>query len=165
VDATTDIRSPIPAEPAPVRHRPFGVLVVALIQLATVVLALVATVFAWTLPWDGVLMAYLQEHAWARMLFGAAGIGVVIAVIGMWRLQRWGWSLMVALVGLSLLLDLLAWWRTGSETSLAAYLRLGMDVVSAFYLNTKAVQDAFRPPRPSTRKPIAGTESAGRVDP
>jgi hypothetical protein len=141
------------------------VLVVALIQLLTVVLALVAALSAWTLPWEGVLMSYLQEHTWARIVFAGAGLLVVIAVIGLWRLAHWGWALMVSLVGLSLLLDLTTWWRTGSETTLATYLRLAMDVVSAFYLNTRAVQDAFRPRQEPVRKPIAGTESAGRVDP
>ena len=140
-------------------------LVVALIQLATVVLALVATLSSWTLPWDGVLMTYLQAHTWVQIVFAGAGVAVIVAVIGMWRLEHWGWALMVSLVGLSLLLDLVSWWRTGSETSLATYLRLGMDVVSAFYLNTKAVSDAFRPPPPSTRKTVVGTASAGRVDP
>jgi hypothetical protein len=141
------------------------VLVVALIQLATVVLALVATLSSWTLPWDGVLMTYLQAHTWVQIVFAGAGVAVIVAVIGMWRLEHWGWALMVSLVGLSLLLDLVSWWRTGSETSLATYLRLSMDVVSAFYLNTKAVQDAFRPPPPPTRKAVVGTASAGRVDP
>jgi hypothetical protein len=141
------------------------VLVVALIQLVTVGLALVAAIAAWTLPWDGVLMSYLQEHTWARIVFAGAGLLVVIAVIGLWRLEHWGWALMVSLVGLSLLLDLVTWWRTGPDTTLATYLRLAMDVVSAFYLNTKAVQDAFRPPQEPARRPIAGTESAGRVDP
>ena len=165
MDATTDTRSTLPAGPAPTRRRPFGVLVVALIQLATVVLALVVTVLGWTLPWEGVLMTFLQEHAWARIVFAGAGVAVVVAVVGMWRLERWGWALMVSLVGLSLLLDLLTWWRTGSETTLATYLRMGLDVVSAFYLNTSAVQDAFRAPRTRDRPPIASTDSAGRVDP
>lgn len=161
VDATTVT----PPTPPPARRRPFGVLVVALIQLATVVFALVVALAGWTLPWEGVLMSFLQEHTWARVVFAAAGVAVVVAVIGMWQLRHWGWALMVSLVGLSLLLDLVTWWRMGAETTLATYLRLAMDVVSAFYLNTKAVQDAFRPPQEPDRKPIAGTGSAGRVDP
>ncbi|MET0772847.1 MAG: hypothetical protein ABWZ82_07175 [Candidatus Limnocylindrales bacterium] len=165
MDATIDTRSTPPAGPVPPRRRPFGVLVVALIQLTTVVLALVITLAGWTLPWEGVLMSYLEEHTWARIVFAGAGVAVVVAVIGMWRLEPWGWALMVSLVGLSLVLDMLTWWRTGSETTLATYLRMGLDVVSAFYLNTKAVQDAFRPPRTPERKPIAGTDSAGRVEP
>jgi hypothetical protein len=140
------------------------VLVVALIQLATVVLALIVTLSSWTLPWEGVLMSYLQEHTWARIVFAGAGVAMVVAVIGMWRLEHWGWALMVSLVGLSLLLDLLTWWHTGPDTSLATFLRLAMDVVSAFYLNTRAVQDAFRPAPGSRRRPAAGTSAAGRVD-
>jgi hypothetical protein len=165
VDATTVTQDLPPGAPAPTRRRPFGVLVVALIQLATVIFALVVALAGWTLPWEGVLMTYLQEYAGARIVFAGAGVAVLIAVIGMWRLEHWGWALMVSLVGLSLLLDLLTWWQTGAGTSLATFLRLGLDVVSAFYLNTKAVQDAFRPPREPSKRPIAGTASAGRGDP
>jgi hypothetical protein len=147
------------------RRRPFGVLVVALIQLVTLGVVLIAVVSSWELPWEGVAVTYLQDHAWARLLIGAAGVAVVVAVIGMWRLEYWGWALMVSLVGLSLLLDLATWWRDGSSTSLASYVRLTLDVVAAFYLNTSAVQHAFRPPTRPAARAVAGTSSAGRVDP
>jgi hypothetical protein len=165
VDATTVTQGTPPPDPAPTRRRPFGVLVVALIQLAAVAFALVVTVVGWTLPWDGVAMTYLEEHLWARIAVAVAGVAVIVAVVGMWRLQHWGWALMVTLVGMSLVLDLVTWWVMGPDTALATYLRLALDVVSAFYLNTRAVQDAFRPPREPDRTPIAGTGSAGRVDP
>jgi hypothetical protein len=71
---------------------------------------------------------------------------------------------MVSLVGVSLLLDLTNWWQLGSETPIALYGRLALDVVSAFYLNTSAVQEAFRG-QSGPSGPAAGTESAGRVDP
>lgn len=165
MDATPRTPDTLPAEPAPIRRRPFGVLVVALIQVSTVVIALVAVLTSWELPWEGVVVTYLQAHATARILIAVVGLAVIAAVIGMWRLEYWGWALMVSLVGLSLVTDLLTWWRDGSSTSLAAYGRLALDVVSAFYLNTRAVQDAFRPPRDPPERSVVGTSSAGRVDP
>jgi hypothetical protein len=150
------------------RRRPFGVLVVALIQLGTIAFALLGTLASWVMPWEGTLVVYLQEHSWARGAILLFGVAVLVAVIGMWQLRYWGWALMVSLVGVSLLLDLTNWWQLGSETPIALYGRLALDVVSAFYLNTSAVQEAFRgqsgPSGPAVR-PAAGTESAGRVDP
>jgi hypothetical protein len=165
VDPTsTDSPRPTPAI-APTRRRPFGVLVVALIQMITVVVAVVGSLTQWEMPWEGVFVTYLQEHAVARGAILALGIAIVAAVIGLWRLRYWGWALMVSIVGVSLALDLMVWWQGGSSTSLVAYGRLALDVVSAFYLNTSAVQDAFRPPRSPTTAPVVSTRSAGRVDP
>jgi hypothetical protein len=176
VDAI-DPRMTPPIEPASsdARHRPFGVLVVALVQTVTIGLSVVGALTDIGLPWQGVLTAYLREHAWTRLVVLAVGIGLVVAVIGLWRLRPWGWALMVSLVGASLLLGLMAWWQLGSEMSLAAYVRLFLDVVCAFYLNTTAVQEAFRRPPAGSgpslttdvpdQPPIAGTRSAGRVDP
>lgn len=145
---------------------------VALVQMVTVGISVVGALTDMGLPWQGVLTAYLREHAWTRLLVLAMGIALVVAVVGLWRLRPWGWALMVSLVGVSLLLGLMAWWRLGSETSLPTYVRLFLDVVCAFYLNTTAVQDAFRRPPAaagstptSDAAPVAGTRSAGRVDP
>lgn len=172
-----DPRVTPPIEPTSpeARRRPFGVLVVAIIQLVTVGLSVVGALTDLGLPWEGAVMAYLQEHAWTRLLVVLTAIALVVAVVGLWRLRPWGWALMVSLVGVSLLLDLTAWWRLGPEMSLPAYARLFLDVVCAFYLNTTAVQDAFRrepvdagstPTGDTTEAaPIAGTRSAGRVDP
>jgi hypothetical protein len=165
VDAATPLPEPPIAREARPRRRPFGVLVVALIQLSSVGFAVIAGLTSWDVPWEGLVTTYLQEHAWARLVVLTMAIVVVVAAVGMWRLRYWGWALMVSLVGISLLLDLLTWWRSGSEANLATYVRLTLDVVCAFYLNTTAVQDAFRsPPEPASR-PVAGTRSAGRVDP
>ena len=36
---------------------------------------------------------------------------VLLAAVGMWRLRRWGWALMISLVGLSLVLDITMWFE------------------------------------------------------
>ena len=65
-----------------------------------------ATSRTYVLPWESVASALLAEHAWARVGVVVFGILVVVAAIGMWRLQRWGWALMITLVATSLVLDL-----------------------------------------------------------
>jgi hypothetical protein len=155
----------VATEPAQARQRPFGVLVVALIQVGTVALVLIGALSAWVLPWEGVFTTYLVDNSWARLVILLVGAAALVAVVGMWRLRYWGWALMVALVGVSLVLDLTTWWRAPAEAGLALYGRLTLDVVSAFYLNTRAVQDAFRREPVEPPEPIAGTRSAGRIEP
>ena len=156
---------PVEPETAPGR-RPFGVIVVALLQLGTVAVALVAYLSDIRLPWESVASALLAEHAWARLGVVIFGILVVVAAVGMWRLHRWGWALMITLVATSLVLDLTMWLSDATEDrQLALYLRMGFDVVSAFYLNSSSVQRAFSERKPTPRPPNASTESAGRVDP
>lgn len=145
---------------------------VALVQVVSVGLVVVGALTDRGLPWQHLLTEYLREHTWTRLAVLAMGVAVVVAVVGLWRLRWWGWALMVSLVGASLLLDLLAWWRLSADMTLVGYARLALDVVCAFYLNTTAVQDAFRgpsadgrPPSPADTLPVAGTRSAGRVDP
>lgn len=152
-------------EPEQARQRPFGVLVVALIQMGTVALVLIGALSAWALPWEGVFTTYLADNGWARVAILVVGASVLVAVIGLWRLRYWGWALMVAIVGVSLVLDLTTWWRAPDAVGLALYARLALDVVSAFYLNTRAVQDAFRRAPLEPPEPIAGTRSAGRIEP
>lgn len=141
-------------------------MVVALLQLGTVVVALVSYLSGIALPWEGAAEALLAEEGWARAGIVLFGILVVIAAIGMWRLRRWGWALMISLVGVSLALDLAMWFGNAAEDRhLALYVRMCFDIVSAFYLNSSSVQTAFSE-RPTSDKPVGtSTESAGRVEP
>jgi hypothetical protein len=127
------------------RRRPFGVIVVALLQVATVAIALLGFLSVTSMPWQGTFARALADNGMARGTIVTFGALVVVAAVGMWRLRYWGWALMLALVGLALLLDLVTWWAIGgAERDLALYLRMLLDVVCAFYLNSSAVQSAFR---------------------
>jgi hypothetical protein len=145
------------------RRRPFGVIVVALLQLATVGVAILGFLSVTTIPWQGTFARALADHGMARGSIVTFGVLVVVAAVGMWRLRYWGWALMLALVGLALLLDLTTWWAIGgTERDLALYARMLLDVVCAFYLNSSAVQSAFRAdPEPGTPAPI-GTQTPAR---
>jgi len=153
-------------EPEPHPHRrPFGVIVVALLQLGTVVVAFGSYLSGIDLPWEGTLATLLADHSWARVGILLFALLVVVAAAGMWRLRKWGWALMISLVGLSLALDVSMWFSNASQDrQLALYLRMGFDVVSAFYLNSAAVQSAFHGDQTGDPAPAATTSSAGRVD-
>ncbi len=150
------------------RHRPFGVLVVALLQLFTVGIAAFGFFAQVTIPWQGTFLRALQDHDLARGAVASFAVLVVVAAIGMWWIRYWGWALMLALVGLALVLDLATWWViSGTERDLALYARMLLDVVCAFYLNTAAVQDAFRKAPPGDRLPVpvVATDGAGSIAP
>jgi len=150
----------------PRRRRPFGVIVVALLQLGTIIVAFSSYLWDANLPWEGGLAELLAEHSWARVAILLFGVLVVLAAAGMWRLQRWGWALMILLVAMSLVLDLSMWYRAGeADRHLALYLRMVLDIVSAFYLNSSAVQVAFRGRQADASAPAQTTSAAGRIDP
>ena len=147
--------------PAP-RRRPFGVIVVALLQLGTVAVALGSYLSGIQLPWEGTLSDLLADHNWARIGIGFIAMLVLLAAIGMWRLKRWGWALMISMVGLSLAIDVAIWFgNTSQDRYLALYLRMALDIVSAFYLNTSAVQAAFHEgPAATTVAPARSSSDA-----
>ena len=116
----------------------------ALLQLGTVVVALGSYMSGVDLPWEGTLSEVLAEHSWARVGIVLMASLVILAAIGMWRLRRWGWALMISMVGLSLAFDITVWFRDANGGGhLAFYLRMCLDVVSAFYLNSASVHRAF----------------------
>jgi hypothetical protein len=155
VDATT----------AP-RHRPFGVIIVALLQLGTIAVALVSYLTNITLPWEGAFAQALNEHSWARAVISLFALLVVLAAVGMWRLRPWGLALMISLVGLALVLDIATWSsQRDQDRQLLFYIRMAMDVVCAFYLNSATVRHAFEDGPTGTPAAIETTDSAGRVDP
>ncbi len=151
------------------RHRPFGVIVVALLQLGTILLALAIYVSGITMPWQGPLAELLRDGGGARLAIVAFAILVAVATIGMWFLRRWGWALMIALVAISLLMDIGTWMSQGDQDrSLALYARMALDVITVFYLNSSGVQEAFRQRSANGRQAVASTDataSAGRMDP
>jgi hypothetical protein len=151
----------------PARRRPFGVLVVALLQLFTVGIAMLGFFAHITIPWQGAFIRVLQDNGLARGAIVTFAVLVVVAAVGMWALRYWGWALMLTLVGLALVLDLTTWWLvSGPERDLPLYARMLLDVVCAFYLNSSAVQDAFRktPHGDHMPAPVVATDSAGSTE-
>jgi hypothetical protein len=148
------------------RHRPFGVMVVALLQLGTVGIAVLGFFSLVTIPWQGTFIRALQDHEIARGTIMTFGVLIVVAAIGLWLLRYWGWALMLSLVGFALVLDLTTWWAiAGTDRDLALYARMLLDVVCAFYLNTSAVRAAFtHDPVTATPAAVVNTNAAGSTD-
>jgi hypothetical protein len=145
--------SPSPATPAtPVaeRHRPFGLWVVAAlrtlhaIQLAAIALG-IGNIGIRTIPYaEGTDSGLLR----AFYLGGAALI--VLGIIGLLAMRRWGWVVTMLLVGFGLFYELVQVYR-GRPDDLA----LLTLVISAFYLNQRSVRAlASQAPPPTVAEPV-----------
>ncbi len=116
---------------------PFGITAIIVLQLVSAAVTIVA------LSADTGLLDRLQHVDFSVAMTGEALLFVIILVqvmiaIGLWRMQRWAWFVMMVFVGWSMAVDI---WRVmyGSPD----YLRMLLNVIIVFYLNQRDVQRAF----------------------
>ena len=124
-------------------ERPAGVTLIALLMLTTAVVYGVALS-----PWDPLQDVALMNRVTSITTFNRTGIisGVLavgavlhaLAGLGMLLMMAWAWRLTILLTGVGLAIYLVL-----DLTSGPASLRLALYAAIAFYLNTRAVRDAF----------------------
>jgi hypothetical protein len=137
--------------------RPFGILVLVVLAVAGGVWALTGVADLRPVPefsLKGVEVApelvRIVIAGWAAMLI--AGAVLLLA------LHRWGWVLLMLATGLGLLAALWQWWLGNPEP-----IRLGLLVVTAFYLNGRAARDVLlRPVERVGVVPLAPQEGGRR---
>jgi hypothetical protein len=78
---------------------------------------------------------------------------VITAVVLLLALRRRGWALMMVLVGLSLAANLATWWFHPGE---ARWVTMGIDVLTALYLNSAQVRRLFLQRHEVTRISLGG---------
>ena len=119
-----------------VRERPFGLYVVICLQVI-IALSLTAGLLLFQLAEMEVPFLLRNE-----VLFAAYGWAVVIAFLtaslGLFRLQRWGWTLSMILVGITLAYNI--WLYFHGEPH---YLDMVSYIIIIFYLNQRDVQAPF----------------------
>jgi hypothetical protein len=144
------------------RHRrPFGVLVVAAVQIIRAAL-LIGQLFGF-----GISVEWLKtsaqipdppsgtpEFVISRGLGIALVAATVVIAFGLLAGRRWGWVGAIILSGLALAFAIGAWWD-GRPT----YLSMLINVIAVFYLNQREVRATFEEPAP------ASEASRGRVLP
>ena len=115
------------------QRRPFGVTVIAVVQLASSFVAMLPigvisdemrTVFG-----D---VDYLQS---ANPVYGILGLSVAV---GLWRLRRWAWVAIMLWTGLNMAATLHAY-----VYGYFHFLPMMLSVIQVFYLNMREVQVAF----------------------
>lgn len=118
--------------------RPFGVKIIILLQLinAGVFTLFVAMIYSWNFEWEALSNFETETYIVANFLVSMLGL---VVAFGLWRLRRWAWIMVMALLGLSMGLDLLAY--INGEPN---YFNMFVNIVQVFYLNQRDVQVAFR---------------------
>ena len=134
------------------RRRPLGIWVITVLQFTLAVTLLLAAVTNLDILSE---VPGRQLGDQARVVYGVwvAITGVTAALL--WRLSRRGWVLTMVLTGLSLTANLALWWAGEAN-----YLRLGLQAVVAFYLNSAPVRELFLRRAAVTRIAIRDDEGA-----
>jgi len=127
---------------SPSNKRPFGVSIIVMIIIAYTFL--LAIVFYLSInPQLSINELQLMNsitnyYQFSVLLILGATIQLIIA-IGLWRLQRWAWLLLIIWIGLQMISNL---WEYFNFRHLQA-LSMIIDVIIVFYMNQREVKKAF----------------------
>lgn len=123
--------------PAPGTRRrlPFGIVIVAALRAVEAVGLIVVALDLGKWPIAGVPLPFTELTIFRTLELATAAV-TLLGIVGLLSYRRWGWILTVVLVGLGLVGDLLRVWM-GEPT----YLGLLLNVVTAFYLNSRSVRE------------------------
>jgi uncharacterized membrane protein (DUF2068 family) len=122
------------------RKRPFGVSVILFMILAYALL-LVLVVFLSFKPETGTISLWLLEKVGpvqSQVLSLIIIVFYLAIALGLWRLQRWAWVLLMIWQGFLLAADI--WGRISGNPS---YLTMLINVIIVFYINQREVKKAF----------------------
>lgn len=128
--------------PAP--KLPFGVKVIIVLQLATIIGWLLGLTAFWYSP-DFQFELQAELGPGVGGLISVLGLLIValqlLIVYGLLRLRPWAWYMVILLAGLSLAANL---WRYFADAP--SYLMMVINVLTVLYLNQREVQQPFRQP-------------------
>jgi uncharacterized membrane protein (DUF2068 family) len=118
------------------QRRPFGVTVVVIIQLieALAVLSVFGLPFIENVDLLG-RPVHLSNHAIVSL---STEIVSIIIAIGLWRMHRWAWVLIMMQLGIIMAFDLVAYFSGDPN-----FLSMLRNIVIVFYLNQTDVRAAF----------------------
>ena len=137
--------------------RPFGILVLVVLAVAGGVWALTGVADLRPVPEFSLKGVEVAPELVRIVIAGWAGMLIAGAVL-LLALHRWGWVLLMLATGLGLLAALWQWWLGNPEP-----IRLGLLVVTAFYLNGRAARDVLlRPVERVGVVPLAPQEGGRR---
>jgi hypothetical protein len=124
-------------EKQPTRKRPFGVLVLILLQILSILgvaldVAVVQigqpSIFFGTVENPSLLLAFQILYIFY----------LLVVVAGLWQLQRWAWFIIMVQLGVTMALELWLYFLGNPF-----YLGMVVNVIMVFYLNQRDVQQAF----------------------
>jgi hypothetical protein len=124
----------------PVAPLPLGLWAVAALLIAGGVAFLMGAIGAGPSFLSGGMIG-LQTSSEGRVILAVLSVGMIVAAVGILLRIRLAWGLTMFIVLIGLAVNLLAY--IGGDPN---YLRLALFVVTAFYLNQRAVRDVFLGP-------------------
>jgi uncharacterized membrane protein (DUF2068 family) len=83
-------------------------------------------------------MLKINNPVTMRIVFLAVILLEAFIIVGLWRMQRFAWVLIMVQVGLSMTFDLWGYFH-----GYPSYVSMLIDVIIVFYLNQREVQRAF----------------------
>ncbi len=124
------------------RKRPFGVNAIIVLSTLSALYGVGAVVVLYfdltlTIP----TLAGLQLERWLMIYFIATSVVQVFIVIGLLRLRRWGWFLVMLNTGVGMVLNIWAFYNPRPN-----YIAMAVSVLIVFYMNQRDVQQAFIDP-------------------
>jgi hypothetical protein len=124
-------------EEQPNRKRPFGVLVLILLQMVSILgIALDITVVQIGQP--SIYFGTVQNPTLLLVFQILYILYLLVVAVGLWQLRRWAWFIIMVQLGLTMALGL---WLYFLDTPF--YLGMVVSVIMVFYLNQREVQQAF----------------------
>ena len=121
------------------RHRPLGIWIIVILEIVNALINITEAVTGWTISPSGMLVDDGQGVE-LRAFVIAFSVLVLLASVWLWLLRRRGWAAMMLLVGIALAAQLTLWWLRPAD---AQWLRMGLNVIVAFYLNSAGVRGLF----------------------
>jgi len=137
-------------------RRPLGIWVIVVVELFNAGITLVDLLGGYDLLRGGLGQLASQSDTFRAVVI-VWSVLVLVAAVWLWLLSRRGWALMMVLVGVALAVHLAIWWTQPEHTQ---WLRLAMNVIVAFYLNSAQVRGLFLKRRELSRISLEGP-SAG----
>lgn len=139
-----------------IRGRPLGIWMIVIMQVFSALINITDVAFGTNLT-DSRFQSVMDQAEGGRLFVLVWAALVIVASLWLLSLRRRGWALMMLLVGASLAVHLSVWWNTPADT---AWLRFGLAVLTAFYLNSTQVRRLFVEKHEVSRITIGGRPDA-----
>lgn len=122
------------------RKRPFGISIIIFMQVLYILFLGIALFASSKVPIEETTfwIMKINNPVIMRIMFSALIFLEVFIVVGLWRMQRFAWVLIMIQTGLFMASDL--WGYFHGHPS---YTSMLIDVIIVFYLNQREVQRAF----------------------
>jgi uncharacterized membrane protein (DUF2068 family) len=122
------------------RKRPFGVSVIIFMILAYLLILVLVVIFSFKPEADTISLWLLEKASpvQSQVLLLIIILSELAIALGLWRLQRWAWVLLMVWLGCLMATDI--WGHINGNPS---YLTMFINVIIVFYINQREVKKAF----------------------